>query len=245
MAQVASLAAPPSPRLPDQVVQGLLRAVAAEGCPLLGSGKTTALFPHSRLGKQAAQFCLDQGLLQVVGIETRGNKTQELYALTPQGLEYLLKQKDARAVLERLASVVQQRTQQVEALLAGVLDCQQTLHALQQQIAGVLQNLPDPSETLAALLSGSWKGAVLEHLQRWHSDRPNEDCPLPELYAVARRACPRLSLGQFHDGLRAWHEAGEIYLHPWTGPLYEIPEPACALLIGHAVAYYASAKDRP
>ena len=36
------------------------------------------------------------------------------------------------------------------------------------------------------------------------------------------------------------HDLGKIYLHPWTGPLYDIPEPPYALLIGHEIAYYAS-----
>ena len=31
----------------------------------------------------------------------------------------------------------------------------------------------------------------------------------------------------------------QVYLHPWTGPLYALPEPAFALLVGHEVAYYA------
>jgi len=33
-------------------------------------------------------------------------------------------------------------------------------------------------------------------------------------------------------------EAGRLRLAPWTGPLYELPEPALALLIGHEVLYY-------
>jgi hypothetical protein len=49
-----------------------------------------------------------------------------------------------------------------------------------------------------------------------------------------------MSLGSFHDALRRLQDAGQIYLHPWTGPLHEIPEPPCALLVGHVVAYYAS-----
>ena len=53
---------------------------------------------------------------------------------------------------------------------------------------------------------------------------------------------PSLTIGQFHDSLRRLHEMEKIYLHPWTGPLYEIPEPACALLVGHEVAYYASVR---
>jgi hypothetical protein len=49
-----------------------------------------------------------------------------------------------------------------------------------------------------------------------------------------------LTIGQFHDGLRQLHDEGKIYLHPWTGPLYAMPEPPLALLAGHEIAYYAS-----
>jgi hypothetical protein len=49
-----------------------------------------------------------------------------------------------------------------------------------------------------------------------------------------------LTIGLFHDGLRGLCEAQCIYLHPWTGPLYDMPEPALALLVGHEIAYYAS-----
>jgi hypothetical protein len=49
-----------------------------------------------------------------------------------------------------------------------------------------------------------------------------------------------LTIGRFHDGLRRLHDEGQAYLHPWTGPLYAMPEPAFALLVGHEVAYYAS-----
>jgi hypothetical protein len=55
-----------------------------------------------------------------------------------------------------------------------------------------------------------------------------------------RSAHSSLTIGQFHDGLRELHNREQVYLHPWTGPLYELPEPAYALLIGHEVAYYAS-----
>jgi hypothetical protein len=57
-----------------------------------------------------------------------------------------------------------------------------------------------------------------------------------------RRACQThtLSIGQFHDVLRRLHERDQVYLHPWTGPLYAMPEPQVALLVGHEIAYYAS-----
>ena len=54
------------------------------------------------------------------------------------------------------------------------------------------------------------------------------------------RTAPSLTIGRFHDTLRQLHEEEKVYLHPWSGPLYEIPEPPYAVLIGHEVAYYAS-----
>jgi hypothetical protein len=82
--------------------------------------------------------------------------------------------------------------------------------------------------------------AIRKHLQSWQAADGLEDCPLPELYHTARRTYPTLTIGLFHDSLRTLHENEQIYLHPWTGPLYEIPEPALALLVGHEIAYYAS-----
>ena len=63
-----------------------------------------------------------------------------------------------------------------------------------------------------------------------------------ELFRRLQALSPGLTLGAFHDALRRLHDGGHIYLHPWTGPLYDIPEPACALLVGHMVAYYASGR---
>ena len=81
---------------------------------------------------------------------------------------------------------------------------------------------------------------MLESLSRRQSDRTAEDCPLPELYRQARQAAGALTIGSFHDGLRQLLEDGSIYLHPWAGPLYALPQPPLALLVGHEIAYYAS-----
>ena len=85
--------------------------------------------------------------------------------------------------------------------------------------------------------------AVLARLTDWAASAAvGQDCPLPELYrSLSTREVPP-SVGQFHDCLRRLHEAHRVYLHPWTGPLYALPEPAYALLAGHNVAYYASAR---
>jgi hypothetical protein len=93
--------------------------------------------------------------------------------------------------------------------------------------------LADPAADLAA--------GVLARLSDWAaSANAGEDCPLPELYRGLSVLDPAPSIGAFHDCLRQLHAAGTVYLHPWTGPLYALPEPALALLVGHNVAYYAS-----
>jgi hypothetical protein len=83
----------------------------------------------------------------------------------------------------------------------------------------------------------------VEFLQLRQKQGAVGDCPLPELFRRARLLMPNLTFGQFHDGLRELLEQQKIYLHPWTGPLYDLPEPGLALLVGHEIAYYASVRD--
>lgn len=234
-----AVSAKPDKLLP-LVLDGLLRAAAeAEGKPLHGA-KNAGLFPTSAAGRQAAQFCLDHGCLHLIGVETQGKKPVELYAITPSGLAFVVEKLSPAKVLEQIGQALAERARQWEALSETVHRCQAELETFRRRIETIAADLPRRSEALLATLRGSWKQAALEYLEHWHQDRPHEDCPLPELLSQVQRTCPGLTLGQFHDGLRRLHDEGQIYLHPWTGPLYEIPEPACALLVGHAVAYYAS-----
>jgi hypothetical protein len=86
--------------------------------------------------------------------------------------------------------------------------------------------------------------AILARLADWTaSEALARDCPLPDLFrSLSLRAEPP-TIGQFHDCLRELHDQKRIYLHPWTGPLYTLPEPQMALLVGHEVAYYASLRS--
>ena len=86
--------------------------------------------------------------------------------------------------------------------------------------------------------------AIAVRLADWAaSARVGEDCPLPELFRSLTTREPAPTIGEFHDALRQLEADGSVYLHPWTGPLYALPEPAYALLAGHNVAYYASARQ--
>lgn len=66
------------------------------------------------------------------------------------------------------------------------------------------------------------------------------DCTLPELFRTLALLNPAPSIGEFHDCLRTLHADGTLSLHSWTGPLYALPEPQYALMVGHGIAYYAS-----
>ncbi len=87
--------------------------------------------------------------------------------------------------------------------------------------------------------------AITDQLVAWHDGGALGDCPLPELFRRLRPNEPGLTIGLFHDRLRLLHQGGKVSLHPWTGPLYEMPAPAYALLVGHEIAYYASLRDPP
>jgi hypothetical protein len=198
-----------------------------------------------------------------VAVKARAGAEQ--CAITDKGLTYLLGQLSPRQVLEDFVRVLEQREGQVCQLLATARQVQADIEALRANAEKVLTALcrvpTDQANTNGDLKSLFYKflhgaseqappatppspqqleQALLAHLTRWAGGDRSEDCPLPDLFRHASAAVPELSIGQFHDALRRLEEAGQVYLHPWTGPLYEMPAPPYALLGGHEIAYYAS-----
>ena len=235
----------------QMVLTALSRAAAdGGGLPLHATRTAPGLFPSTALGKQAAQRCKDEGLLRPLsalmrdyhhGAPGKGRAPAETYALTDKGFAYLFSQVSPRQVLEDLVRLLEERRAQVGELAALVGQMHQGFDALRSSVEKVLRQVPQSADPLA---NGTPHPVpeLLALLDRWQASGASEDCPLPELYRQARACCAGLTIGHFHDELRRLHDAGQIYLHPWTGPLYEIPEPAYALLVGHLVAYYASRK---
>jgi len=186
------------------------------------------------------------------------------YAVTDKGLSYLFNQVSPRQVLEDLVRVLENRQGEVVQLLDCARRMQAGFDALKANAERVLQNLRQPPANgatgnlgnqfraflqeataapvpPAAAATGAIVQAVVEQLGHWQKAcGASEDCPLPDLFRQVESRLPRLSAGVFHDVLRQLHDSGQIYLHPWTGPLYDLPEPPLALLVGHEVAYYAS-----
>jgi hypothetical protein len=234
------------------ILAALERAVAEpSGLPLLGSKTTPGLFAAGSAARQAAQQCKEQGYLRVVRTEPKGKTTHEICSLTEKGLAYLLEQANPRDVLQAFVGALEARQSQVGDLLSTARATQANLDALKATAERVLQQLAQRKQASSPLLcdktssngAEAWLVAVVRRLGQWQASGTLDDCPLPDLYRTAREATPSLTIGRFHDGLRRLHDTAQIYLHPWTGPLYEIPEPALALLVGHEIAYYVSLRS--
>jgi hypothetical protein len=61
---------------------------------------------------------------------------------------------------------------------------------------------------------------------------------LGEIYRTQKADGPAASLGQFHDALQDLAAAGRVRLSPWTGAMYQLPDPECCLLVGREIMGY-------
>jgi hypothetical protein len=224
-------------KLTQQILDALSRAAAdPAGTPLFASKAEGGLFPAT--GKPAAQKCLADGLLRS-GPDPR-KPGRELFKLTDAGWAFLLVAANPKQVLEDFVRVLEARQGEVDGLLAAARRMADSLTGLREAVSRVLPRVEVNRVSAPDDASADLADTILARLADW-SATAGEDCPLPELYR--RAAAP--SIGAFHDALRRLHDRGAVYLHPWTGPLYALPEPAFALLVGHGVAYYASPRNEP
>jgi hypothetical protein len=192
------------------------------------------------------------------------NANKEMGAITEEGLAYLLREVSPKQILEDLLRFLEARQAQSEEWSRLTRKMHEEIGELRghvEKVLGHLQRTLPAGSTgpLSALFqqfvnqapprdatsptvkqNGQHQERIAQLLQKWQGTSAWEDCPLPELYNGLRETSPSLTIGEFHDLLREMQEGGRIYLHPWTGPLYEIPEPRYALLIGHEIAYYTS-----
>lgn len=271
-------------KLTQQVLDALTR-VAAEpnGLPLYAGKTDPGLFPNVAGAKPAAQKCLADDLVRVVGTDAQGRSPRDRYALTEKGWEYLLAAVNPKQVLEDFVRVLEARQGEVSELLKTARRMADGLQGLRDAVSRVLPSVtaarlpapPDrtargeaavygdhagagapsapapasPGLSPALLRGGGGEGLLLEPppapdlapaVLAYLADHTGPtDCALPELYR-ALALTDALTIGAFHDCLRALHADGAVSLPQWTGPLYALPEPQYALLIGHGIAYYAS-----
>jgi hypothetical protein len=235
-----------------QLLLDALRRAAADpgGILLHGNRKRPGLFTATAAARQLAQRCKDEGYLHVVRSEEDGKGRLETCAITEKGLAYLLNQVSPKQVLEDLTRTLEAHQLHAAELTATARQWEAGLVALRARVERVLQEIPRTGSISAAIASSppstngseKWTADLVAALDQWQASGAPEDCPLPELYRQIQRLAPTLTIGRFHDELRRLHEAQQVILHPWTGPLYEIPSPTYALMIGHVIAYYASRK---
>jgi hypothetical protein len=216
------------------ILEALARAAAQpEGTPLFSRKGVLGLFPNSAVGKPAAQKALSEHWLQ-------GDADGTSYVATNAGLHHLIDTQSPKAVLNDFVRVLEDRESQVQHLVNETERLADGLHSLREVLGQMLPRVEStrlPSR--GVMTTSDLADCLLTRLRDWSS---LQDCPLPELYRSLSTLEPAPTLGQFHDALRLMHQNGTVYLHPWTGPLYMLPEPALALLVGHEVAYYASLK---
>ena len=254
-------------KLTPLILDALARAAAdPAGTPLYASKSAAGLFPAVAAARAAAAKCLEGGLLRVVRTEPAGKGERELYAGTPAGLNFLVDHSSPKQVLDDFARLLEEKRDEVGELLRAAERMASGLDGMRQAVAAVLPSVwnrersdrveprpqgagcPPAHPVTAfpvphALTELDLCGLLLTRLRDWTaSDGSSRDCPLPELFGSLSTLDPAPTVGQFHDALRRLHADGRIYLHPWTGPLYALPEPSVALLVGHEVGYYASVR---
>jgi hypothetical protein len=230
----------------NQLILEALHRAASEpaGVPLFATKKVPGLFPGSAGARPAAEQCQQLGFLRPAPVRKSNGIAQDAYAITDKGLDFLLSQLSPKQVLEDLARQFEQRQAQMQEMASAARSWLDEMTSLRSVVSQALRALPGSNgKGPAAHPAGGqegWRNDALSFLKCWGQSHAADDCPLPELYRRALATTSHLTIGVFHDGLRRLYEQQQIYLHPWTGPLYEIPEPACALLVGHEIAYYAS-----
>jgi hypothetical protein len=171
-------------------------------------------------------------------LEARQGEVGELLATARRMAESLqgLREAVAKVLPVVTEARVQRPTPQPPPCREGepALACVGRLHESELEISSGANSSP-------SLQGGGWgvglSSAILAHLADHHGPT---DCTLPELFRALASDGPAPSIGAFHDCLRELHADGAVALHSWTGPLYALPEPQFALLVGHGIAYYAS-----
>jgi DNA-binding PadR family transcriptional regulator len=225
----------------DSIIRQTLRRLASAGgeSAIVKRGKESGLFPpKSTTSRATIDAMVESGS---AAYEQEGENS--VVRLTTVGARSLAEEVDERVLLEDFLRGLEARNldlARIERSLAGHrnwLDCQtevlQSLLNRDQRRRSAIVAL-----TVLELLSSDFCN------RQTNDERTSNATSLDVLYVESVKRLGPISIGQFHDSLRQLREDELIELTPWTGPLYEIPEPAAGLLIGHEISYYARRIDR-
>jgi hypothetical protein len=241
----------------ETLIEQTLARAATEpgGMSLVSTKQALGFFPNTAAGKTAAKRACDHGWFAF------GPDGKTAF-VTPKGLEHLLTASNPKPILDDFVRVLEAREEQVNQLIDAARGMANQVAAMRSVIESIL---PKVIAERSIVSPATVTNRVFPKVERYESDSgtsvitsarlsvgeaimnrlhsfpatAGEDCPLPILF---RDLPTPTTVGVFHDSLRMLHAEGRIFLHPWTGPLYQLPEPGLSLLVGHEVAYYASLK---
>lgn len=226
------------------VLDALQRALSApQGLPLFATRTTPGLFAAAGPARKAAELCKEHGYLQVLRTEGFGKASCEICTISDSGLALLLAESSPRQPLEALVRAADDQREQFTQIAAALERNRDAVEALRALAERTLQNVNRNQPAVPSVNGNGQRGIdedLLQVLHAWNEGGPLEDCPLPRLQRALADRHAKLTIGQFHDSVRRLHMEQRIYLHPWTGPLYEIPEPTLAFMVGHEIAWYVS-----
>ncbi|MEZ6141104.1 MAG: hypothetical protein R3B84_11085 [Zavarzinella sp.] len=237
------------------ILDALSKAVSEPaGFALFATKGEPGLFPANTTARFAADQAKNAGWLQVISEDTRGKQPVEICTITPAGREYLVAQSNPTQLLEDCVRVLELKSEELANIQGTLQHLETAISSLKLLVTDCISQLATdrkiavpsrPTQVVdqAAKPMEALPGFVMNQLKQWAmGDRTSPDYPLPQLYQAVTTQ-QHISIGAYHDLLRGMHQQAQIYLHPWTGPLYTLPEPQFALLVGHEVAYYASQRN--
>lgn len=201
-------------------------------CSLFNKKGVQGLFPLSASGKLAAKYCFEMRLLKVVEQSTK--PFTEMVKITRLGIRAVLEGIKIDRLLENAATIIESPTE--KSVINPANDDMVFYQSLEKVAGSIALKLGAP---LSEEFSSPAKHIFIL-LKEWSDSGRAGDCQLYYLYQHLSPLCPGITPGAFHDALRNLRQKKLIELHPWTGPLYEIPKPELALMAGHEIACYAS-----
>lgn len=204
---------------------------APDGQRLYGNDRARGVFSSNSPGsRRLVDQLQNRGYLTV----DTGEDGRPIARLTQAGRQWVVETENPRLLLEDLARAAESQRDSLRKIESA---CRAQRDALERQIADVrhvLERVHLPAANADHLMTPRIVEILRDHAG---SDKPSA-LTLAELFHALRFRQPELSIGQFHDLVRFLHESGSLQLTPWTGALYQLPEPELALLIGHEVLYY-------
>jgi hypothetical protein len=200
--------------------------------PLFNKKGVQGLFPLSAPGKEAAKYSIEKQFFKLVGHTTKS--FSESVAITAIGARALLEGLKVTRLLENATDIMRASHEN-----ADVDSNTEEIHfyeRIEKAVGEILKRLNSSnSKELVAV-----EKHIFLVLKEWSDEGRIGDCQLNYIYQKTLSLCPGITPGAFHDGLRGLSQKKLVELHPWTGPLYEIPQPELAMMSGHEIACYAS-----